>query len=178
MRLQDSRFDVDVNELKQFSDWLLAIGDGRMGFSTNDTEKVKIPEDLPIDNCDDPISGIVESTYFSYLEHSTDMKYLQEKTILAPTLQMVESVNNYMISLSYGQEKSYLSFDTVCMSDHPFTCLRHVHAPEFLNSIKCSGIPNYSITLKVGVPVMLLRNIDQSVGLCNYTRLTITRLEN
>ncbi|KAF3679834.1 hypothetical protein FXO37_03635 [Capsicum annuum] len=139
MRLLDSRFDADVNELKQFSDWLLAIGDGRMGFSTNNTKKVKIPEDLPIDNFDDPIYGIVESTYFSYLEHSTDMKYLQEKTILAPTLQMVESVNDYMISLSCGQEKSYLSFNTVC-------------------------IPNYSITLKVVVLVMLLRNIDQSAA--------------
>ncbi|KAF3653607.1 CHD3-type chromatin-remodeling factor PICKLE [Capsicum annuum] len=178
MRLLDSRFDANVNMLKQFSDWLLAIGDGRMGFSTNNTKKVKIPEDLPIDNFDDPIYGIVESTYFSYLEHSTDMKYLQEKTILAPTLQMVESVNDYMISLSCGQEKSYLSFNTVCMSDHSFTCLRHVHTPEFLNSIKCSGIPNYSITLKVGVLVMLLRNIDQSAGLCNYTILTIIRLKN
>ncbi|XP_060207250.1 uncharacterized protein LOC132635050 isoform X2 [Lycium barbarum] len=56
--------------------------------------------------------------------------------------------------------------------------LEHVHTPEFLNSIKCSGIPNHSITLKVGVPVMLLRNIDQSSGLCNGTRLIITRLGN
>ncbi|KAM3237639.1 ATP-dependent DNA helicase PIF1-like [Capsicum chacoense] len=106
------------------------------------------------------------------------MKYLQERAILAPTLQMVELVNDYMVSLNYGQEKSYLSSDTVCMSDHSFTSLGHVHTPEFLNSIKSSGIPNHSITFKVGVPVMLLRNIDQSAGLCNGTRLIITRLEN
>ncbi|OIT28039.1 hypothetical protein A4A49_53946 [Nicotiana attenuata] len=56
--------------------------------------------------------------------------------------------------------------------------LDQVHTPEFLNSIKCSGVPNHSITLKVGVSVMLLRNIDQSSGLCNGTRLIITRLEN
>ncbi|GAU50222.1 hypothetical protein TSUD_409010 [Trifolium subterraneum] len=29
------------------------------------------------------------------------------------------------------------------------------------------GIPNHRLTLKVGVPVMLLRNIDQAMGLCN-----------
>ncbi|KAF3657758.1 hypothetical protein FXO38_06608 [Capsicum annuum] len=52
----NSRFDADVTELKQFSDWLLAIGDGRMGFSTDSTEKVKIPDNILIDNCDDPIS--------------------------------------------------------------------------------------------------------------------------
>ncbi|KAM3325589.1 hypothetical protein P3S67_000714 [Capsicum chacoense] len=178
MRLQDSRSDAKLSELKQFSNWLLAIGDGRMEFSVDGIKKVKIPKDLLIDNCDDPISEIVESTYFNYSEHSTDMKYLQERAILAPTLQMVESVNDYMISLNYGRKKSYLSSDTIYMSDHSFTSLGHVYPPEFLNSIKCSGIPNHSITLKVGVPVMLLRNIHQSAGLCNGTRLIITRLRN
>ncbi|CAH9106758.1 unnamed protein product, partial [Cuscuta europaea] len=38
------------------------------------------------------------------------------------------------------------------------------------------GVPNHELTLKVGTPVMLLRNIDHSMGLCNGTRLIITRL--
>lgn len=154
----------------------MAIGDGKTEHFTDGIEKVKIPDDLLIHNCDDPISGIVESTYSNYLTHSTDMKYIQERVILALTLQMVESVNDYMVSLNHSLDKSYLSSDKICMSDHAFTSLDHVHTPEFLNSIKCSGIPNHSITLKVGVPVMLLRNIDQSSGLCNGTRLIITRL--
>lgn len=32
--------------------------------------------------------------------------------------------------------------------------------------------------MKVGTPIMLLRNIDHSLGLCNDTRLIITRLGN
>ncbi|KAG5610821.1 hypothetical protein H5410_022102, partial [Solanum commersonii] len=123
-------------------------GDGKTEHFTDGIEKVKIPDDLLIHNCDDPISGIVESTYSNYLTHSTDMKYLQERAILAPTLQMVESVNDYMVSLNHSLDKSYLSSDKICMSDHAFTSLEHVHTPEFLNSIKCSGIPNHSITLK------------------------------
>ncbi|XP_059289718.1 uncharacterized protein LOC132043247 isoform X6 [Lycium ferocissimum] len=178
MRLQGSLSGADLDDLKQFSDWILAIGDGKIGCSIDGIEKIEIPDDLLIHNCDDPISGIVESTYSDYLIHSTDIKYLQERAILAPTLQMVESVNDYMVSLNHSQDKSYLSSDTICMSDNAFTSLEHVHTPEFLNSIKCSGIPNHSITLKVGVPVMLLRNIDQSAGLCNGTRLIITRLGN
>jgi ATP-dependent DNA helicase PIF1 len=43
---------------------------------------------------------------------------------------------------------------------------------EFLNTLKLSGIPDHKLKLKVGLPVMLHRNINQSVGLCNGTRLT------
>ena len=51
-----------------------------------------------------------------------------------------------------------------------------IYTPEFLNNISASGLPNHKLTLKVGVPVMLLRNIDQSEGLCNGTRLIVSRL--
>ncbi|XP_057723372.1 uncharacterized protein LOC130939271 [Arachis stenosperma] len=50
--------------------------------------------------------------------------------------------------------------------------------PDVLNAINCSGLPPHELILKVGVPVMLLRNIDQFNGLCNGTRLQVRRLGN
>ncbi|XP_057453011.1 uncharacterized protein LOC130744867, partial [Lotus japonicus] len=47
---------------------------------------------------------------------------------------------------------------------------------EFLNDYKCSGIPNHQIKLKLGVPIMLIRNIDQAAGLCNGTRMIVNAL--
>ena len=47
---------------------------------------------------------------------------------------------------------------------------------RFLNTINAFGLPNHKLTLKVGVPVMLLRNLDITAGLCNGTRLVITRM--
>ena len=47
---------------------------------------------------------------------------------------------------------------------------------EFLNSLKTSGIPNHKLRIKVGTPIILLRNLDQTDGLCNGTRLVVTRL--
>jgi len=56
--------------------------------------------------------------------------------------------------------------------------MEHMYPTEFLNSLKFPGIPNHELRLKVGLPVMLLRNINQSAGLCNGTRMTITQLGN
>ncbi|KAL3639808.1 hypothetical protein CASFOL_014776 [Castilleja foliolosa] len=56
--------------------------------------------------------------------------------------------------------------------------LSDLHTPEFLNGINCPGVPKHELHLKVGTPVMLLRNIDHSMGLCNGTRLVVTRLSS
>ncbi|XP_019155164.1 PREDICTED: ATP-dependent DNA helicase PIF1-like [Ipomoea nil] len=64
----------------------------------------------------------------------------------------------------------------VCRSESSEGLLADVHTPEFFNGIRASGIPNHSLTLKVGSPVMLLRNIDHSHGLCSGTRLIVTKL--
>ena len=51
-----------------------------------------------------------------------------------------------------------------------------LNSSEFLNSLTFSGIPDHELRLKVGLPIMLMRNINQSAGLCNGTRLIITQL--
>ena len=53
-----------------------------------------------------------------------------------------------------------------------------VFTPYFLNSIKLSGLSNHNLTLKIGTPVMLLKNIDPKGGLCNGTRLQVTQMGN
>ncbi|UYV75441.1 hypothetical protein LAZ67_13000279 [Cordylochernes scorpioides] len=49
------------------------------------------------------------------------------------------------------------------------------YPPEFLNSLELSGTPSHKIVLKVGVPIILIRNLDPP-RLCNGTRLCITRM--
>ena len=48
---------------------------------------------------------------------------------------------------------------------------------EFLRTVELPGIPSLELHLKVGAPVMLMRNMNPRVGLCNGTWLIITRLE-
>ncbi|XP_020985767.1 LOW QUALITY PROTEIN: uncharacterized protein LOC107461290 [Arachis duranensis] len=71
---------------------------------------------------------------------------------------------------------TFLSSDTVSKSEFQNDFIASIHTPEFINTIKCSGVPNHVLKLKVGIPIMLLRNIDHSAGLCNGTRMVITKL--
>ena len=45
---------------------------------------------------------------------------------------------------------------------------------EYLNKLTPSGLPSHKLTLKVGCPIMLLRNVNPSIGMCNGVRLIVT----
>ncbi|CAI0460632.1 unnamed protein product [Linum tenue] len=50
------------------------------------------------------------------------------------------------------------------------------YSTEFLNNLKIGNFPDHQLELKVGCPVILLRNMDQTVGLCNGTRMVVKTL--
>nr|GEX62113.1 DNA ligase 6 [Tanacetum cinerariifolium] len=74
------------------------------------------------------------------------------------------------------RKKEYESSDSVCLADEDSNFDNSIYTTEFLNGLRMSGIPNHSIKLKIGTPIMLMRNINQRAGLCNGTRLQVLRL--
>jgi len=95
---------------------------------------------------------------------------------LAPKNSIVDVINDYVLDLIPGEEKTYFSCDTPCNDNPNAGGPDDIHTQEFLNTITTSGLPAHKLRLKVGAPVMLLRNIDQNMGLCNGTRLIITKM--
>lgn len=75
-----------------------------------------------------------------------------------------------------GDSFEHLSCDSISKMNDKLGDFDELYPTEFLNSIVISNFPHHKLVLKVGCPVMLLRNIDQTMGLCNGTRLIITRL--
>ncbi|XP_058742646.1 ATP-dependent DNA helicase PIF1-like [Vicia villosa] len=143
MRLSATNSSQNSDDIKDFSNWLLDIGD---------------------------------VTYPDILSNMYNLKYYEERALLTPTHDSVDVVNDFVMSLIPGNEKEYLSSDSSVISDENSSVQADWFTPEFLNDMKCSGMPNHRLRLKIGVPVMLLRNIDQSNGLCNDTRLLINEL--
>ncbi|XP_058733685.1 uncharacterized protein LOC131605332 [Vicia villosa] len=68
-----------------------------------------------------------------------------------------------------------LVIDMVILLMHGKKNMQHMIL-NLLIKLRTSGLPNHRIKLKVGTPIMLMRNLDQSDGLCNGTRLIVTRL--
>ncbi|XP_020985863.1 uncharacterized protein LOC107462515 [Arachis duranensis] len=157
IRLLISSLDQDEGEMKKFTNWILDVRNGNIGSVVGDESEIEISDDLLITTTDDPLS------------------YLS-RAILAPTLESVEKVNDFVLTIFSGMEKEYLSSDTTCQADENEDVQQEWFTPEFLNDIKYSGLPNHKLTLKPGVAVMLLRNIDQTSGLCNGTRLIVNEL--
>ncbi|XP_031108399.1 uncharacterized protein LOC116012864 [Ipomoea triloba] len=178
LRLTAIQAPEERQQTDQFAKWIADIGDGVSSECTDEEDDLIIPNHILLQYVDNPIAAIVESTFPNYEIACTDSQFLLSRAILAPTLDVVDSINDYMNEMNKGDSKTYLSCDTVCKADNSGDTLGDLHTPEFLNGLRCSGIPNHSSTIKVGSPVMLLRNIDHSLGLCNGTRLIVTRLAN
>ncbi|KEH27743.1 PIF1-like helicase [Medicago truncatula] len=174
--------DAPINSLKiweeiaNFDKWILSIGDGNEVSDQNGEMKVEISEDLLISDTTNLLMSLIDFVYPDLNDNLGDPLFFQERGILAPTLNSVEHVNEYMMSLIPGEEKEYLSSDSVCRSGENSDVQSEWFTTEFRNGIKSSGIPNHRLKLRVGCPVMLMRNIDQANGLCSGTRLTVTRL--
>ena len=150
---------------ESYSKTLMDIGDGK----------------IPID----PLTGLIEipcghlvesqeelenSVFPDIAENHTNVLWLCERAILAPTNNCVDSINESLLHLIPQTTQEYLSIDTPVEIDDAVN-----YPAEFLNSLNPSGMPLHELHVKIGCPVMLLRNLDPP-KLCNGTKLIVKKL--
>lgn len=66
---------------------------------------------------------------------------------------------------------SCLSVDSVLQESN-----QALYPIEFLNTLNISGLPPHNLNLKVGLPIIMLRNLNPNEGLCNGTRLIVKKV--
>ncbi|XP_076909212.1 uncharacterized protein LOC143566370 [Bidens hawaiensis] len=156
---------LPARDIKEFEDWLLDIGEGNLGGSNDGEAIIQIPDDLLIQQSVDPISDLINFVYPSILERFNEVNYFQERAILAHLNEVVQEINDRILGIFPGEEMEYLSSESVDEVESVFEDFDPtLYSPDFLNGIKMSGFPNLRLVLKVGVPIMLLRNINQKKG--------------
>ncbi|CAH2100272.1 unnamed protein product [Euphydryas editha] len=148
---------------QEFSDPLVQIGNGvYTGGNTQElgTDTVSLIQDL------------VSSVYGNVTEIVTyNNSWLCERVILTPRKDQAAAINAEILSFVSGDNVEYISINRVMEEEESTN-----YPEEFLESLSDPGQPAHIINLKVGVPIMLLRNLSPS-QLCNGTRLKVTNLQ-
>lgn len=150
---------------RDFSKQLLDIGNGKMPV---DGGLITLPQNFChiIDSKEDLIANVFPNIERNYKNHV----WLSERAILAGKNKDVNDINWAIQDRIAGDLVSYKSIDTIIDEDDVVN-----YPTEFLNSLDVPGCPPHNLRLKVGVPIILLRNISQP-KLCNGTRLAVKRL--
>ncbi|XP_028085769.1 ATP-dependent DNA helicase PIF1-like [Camellia sinensis] len=136
-------------------------------------EMIKVPTSMAIPwNGEESIVQLLEEIYPDIINHSFDAEYMVSTDIITPRNEDVDKLNEKIIQRFPGESRVYHSFDKVENDT------QNLYQQEFLNSISPGGMPPHALHLKVGAPIMLLRNLNPSSGLCNGTRLLCRALNN
>jgi len=122
-------------------------------------------------NLCDFISECYEDIEINYINPD----YWADQAILTPLNDDVNAINNMLLDLIPG--KMYeggplMSIDSlidVASNDNDFDI-------QELWDTNAGGLPPHDLKLKIGVPVMLLRNIAPHRGLCNGTRMIVKKI--
>ncbi|XP_028116876.1 uncharacterized protein LOC114314600 [Camellia sinensis] len=142
---------------------------------TNPQEIIKIPS--TIHKCQD-LKELLSAVYpqLDVADTSTP-SFLTERTILSARNDDVSAINIAALNIFPGNTYTYLAADKMVEDDEIDHSITNRYPNEFLNSLDPPGLPTFKVELKVGYPIMLLRNIAPKDGLCNGTRLMVSRCD-
>ncbi|XP_058746023.1 uncharacterized protein LOC131618884 [Vicia villosa] len=143
MRLHQSNIKSSDYELEQFSDWILKVGDAKLAEHKDSYANITIPSQFSITGFDNPIQSIVEYKYPNFKGNFQNEHFLHCRAILVRTIEIVDVIKKYVSFLILGEEKEYLSADTVNKCDGNGNEAFDVLTMEFLNTLTTSGLPNH-----------------------------------
>ena len=146
MRLSSSGLDSqELQELSDFSRWILDVGDGRVDSfakeGDTDAAWIKIPHDLLLMPKEDNINYIVHAIYPDLQRNYYDSSYLRDRAILTPTNDLAETLNMHVVSLLPCEQKEYLSCDKTGKPPDTHDAYDLLYPVEFLNSLNGNNFP-------------------------------------
>ncbi|GMF37475.1 unnamed protein product [Phytophthora fragariaefolia] len=172
-------------ELAAFSDFLLQVEEGRhevirqLGRDYMKLLRIMLIDDPPEEvDADEVIApGAIPSGFKRLIDVmypdvnnqaiATD-EYFANRTILTTTNVMEHHINDAVAARLDGDAHEYRSIDKL-QDDEDWNFFE----PEILNSVNINGIPPHKLTLKKGAPIMVMRNLNPDLALCNGTRLWV-----
>lgn len=179
MRLTSGKNEEENKEIADFSQWCLDVGDGKIPNLHPDDivmdPEIIIHDKFLIYTSNQPIKDIVNVIYPDLAINIIDTGYLRQRAILTPTNAIVNDINDYVLDLIPGNTTTYYSQDSLPDDVAQDKNYGVGFLVEYLNSINMSCIPKHEMNFKVGAVVMLMRNLNKIMGLCNGTRMIVKK---
>ncbi|KAL3648101.1 hypothetical protein CASFOL_009069 [Castilleja foliolosa] len=181
MRLRSHKEVSDsADSASEFASWLLSIGDGLLGQpdvnDSQNTRHVEIPPQYLIDTSENRLLSLIYFIYDRSTLNNPSPDTLSTRAIVCPTNETSDEINKLVLTLTPGDCKVYNSFDVMIPHGGNHTDLEALYPQEYLNQLSFPGMPPHELNLKINTPIILIRNINQTLGLCNGTRLIVTQL--
>ena len=167
-------------DAEAFDAFTLTIGNGSIE-CLDGTDLIEMPSDMCMDiGQNSPkhpeaekhsMMKLAEHVYTNLNDNFSKKDWLNGRAILAPTNKQVDQINNLIVDSFPGTPVVLTSSDELINPDD-----FQRYNTEYLNSLSPSGLPSHRLFLKKGMPLMLMRNLNPKMGLCNGSRLIFHKL--
>jgi hypothetical protein len=158
--------DSSAQRLEAWEQHLLDVRDGTLGPAYNIPPHMQAPAG--------GISALLQWVFGDLPVGGPSDEVLQ-RAILTPLRRHVHAINHAMYDLlpiqSDTHQRTYIAADELAPGSEAAAV-----SPDVMATLQPDGLPTHTLPLKVGMPVMMLRNICGVMGLANGTRLRVTAL--
>ena len=155
--------DENRRYLEEYSQWLLSIGEGKAPV-VHDGNIILLDDEI---TCKNP-QQVFDEICNNFEDELNNSDYFKDRAILAATNDTINAANEEMLRKIPQLSVHCRSIDTIVDADQAAA-----FNTEFLNGIEYSGLPQHHVHLKIGAPILLMRNLDVKRGHCNGTRYII-----
>ncbi|KAG8641023.1 hypothetical protein MANES_13G095601v8 [Manihot esculenta] len=126
---------------------------------------IRIPEEMvaKYENENSCEEALIDAVYPSLEENARLAQYMTNRAILATKNEYVNSFNEKMINIFPSESNIYTSFDEAVDDANNY------YQEKFLNTLLPNELSPHKLEFKMNCPIILLRNLDPSNGLCNGT---------
>ena len=171
---QNMRLNTHIEEEANFAKWQLEVGHGE---HTDDSYNIPIP---PHFHCaENSVDSLIDTIYPNIHIPGHPDQFFSERIILSTMNKQVNKLNETVLAKFPGPIQLFPSVDFIPNSEQLGEGDPLLNYPvEYLNEINCGSLPLAKLELKIGCPVMVLKNLDPGHGVCNGSRGILTRHSN
>ncbi len=160
---------AEPNEV-EFKNWLLEVGEGRCRVYDGH-QLIRLPQQVVC-------TGNLVNDIFGEGELLLNENNRYNRAILCPTNRDALEINEVILRRSPEPNRQMLSVTHLLDRENDDDDVDNEDPIEDVLRRTPTNFPPHILNLKVGVPVMLIRNWSVSDGLCNGTRLIVTQINN